>query len=303
MKNPGLVPLSVLVVVAGVIGVWRLNPIARDGGAHVLPAGDPVAIQASSEWLETRARGMVPVSDVEALTRAVCVDKRLNAFGSVGLSRDSAEAAVEHAAQAVWHRFMAKQFDGYTAWREAHGYRFFPADRLRRDRVMSDAIAAGAGRGLGAEEADTRELWGLYWKNVIAPTDHVVSIDGSADGVMFFAWQNRSSLSRPGLVPARRAVSSPLQTKEGGPADVHLWRGAGVGQGWPVWFPPDDVEARLNAPGVMIVEVAWVFGSKGGEVQPFAIDLGRDPKTGRWWIMQFYVPHVDRGVRLNTGGL
>lgn len=282
--------------------LWRATAPAK----IVLDDAEAVIAGEAGRWLQARMAAVAPIASAEAFEVPTALEAARPMLAEVGLSVSDGQAAVAHAAAMMHRRFVVRDFDAYTRWREEMGYRFFPAERLRQEPVMYDAITLGAGRALRDDEADTKQIWQLYWKNVIEPSAKVVRMDQTAEGSVVLAWKNAEGLAlrKPGA-PARRAVGAPIATST--PAapgrGVGLWRGARAGQGWPVWFPPDDVEVRLEAPGTPFVEVAWILQLDDGKFQPFVLDLGMDRQTRRWWTMQWYIPHAERGININTGGL
>ncbi|MGD9691117.1 MAG: hypothetical protein AB7K52_11555 [Phycisphaerales bacterium] len=293
-----------VVLVASLAG-WRLWPFVKSAA----PAADQARAALAADgarWLSARAAAATPVQSPESFELAVSIDAVAADLARAGLTRQDARSALAHAAKLMHLRFVDRDFETYTRWREEQGYRFFPPERLRQEPPMRRAIELGAGRALRDDEADSRELWSLYWRNVIEPSARVSALDQTAQGSILLVWRSPEGLALRTRAPARRPVASPIHTGDAHDnerADLPLWRGAGVGQGWPVWFPPDEVEQRLEAPGTPFIEAAWVLRLEDGRVQPFALDMGMDPLTRRWWVMQWYVPHVERGVLINTGGL
>lgn len=123
--------------------------------------------------------------------------------------------------------------------------------------------------------------------------------------MILLAWKTKEGLAFDKGGPGRRAVASPIMTTE--PDDpesrVGMWRGGTIALGWPVWFPPPDVEARLLQPGTSCIEIAWVLRSQGGKAQPLSVCMMMDPQTQRWWIMQWAIPHMELGVQIDLGGV
>ncbi|NUQ68330.1 MAG: hypothetical protein HUU18_08640 [Phycisphaerales bacterium] len=296
-----------LVCAAGAVAGWRLWPFAvhsKTTSQGADPAYADLAFKAN-EFLRHHMGTLKPADSVRAFESAHAVEAAAADLSRAGLSKTDAEAAMAHAAAMMHVRFIDKNYDRYTAWRTDAGYRFFPAERLRQDPAYRDAIESGAGRALRDDEHDTTDLWRLYWNNVIEPSGRVVEVAQAADGMILLAWKSAEGLGYAKGGPGRRAVASPIMTTEpGAPGSrVGLWRGGTITLGWPVWFPPPEVEARLLRPGTSFIEIAWVVRTHDGKVQPLTMSLAMDPQTRRWWIMQWTIPHTELGVQINMGGV
>jgi hypothetical protein len=258
----------------------------------------------AAAFLRPRIDAVTPVTSAASFESADAVKAAGAELAQVGLSESDAQAAMSHAAAMMHHLFVEQSYDATTAWRTAQGYEFFPPARLRQEPVYRDDIERVAGRRLRDDEKDSKDLWRLYWMNGIAKGPRVVGVDQTPSGVVMFAWKSTGLATRT-TAPSRRSASGPIMTTppETPGSRVELWRGAEIGQGWPLWFPPDDVEARLEQPGVRFIEIAWVVKLEGGVFQPFVLDLGMDPMTRRWWIMQWSHPHLEPGAAFIGGGV
>lgn len=295
----GLLGLAALVA-------WRLWPFAT-----FKPGTDRAVVEARDElkrraaaFLRPRIAAVTPATSPRSFESADAVRDASADLAGSGLSETEARTAMAHASAMMYLLFVDRNYDRFTAWRAEQGYEFFPPARLRQDPSYRDDIEKVAGRRLRDDEADSKELWRLYWTNGIAKGPRVIGVDQTPGGVVMFAWKS-SGLAHKAKAPSRRSASGPIVTTppETPGSRVELWRGAEIGQGWPLWFPPDDVEARLEQPGVSLVEIAWVVEIEGGQFQPFVLELGMDPMTRRWWIMQFSLPHIERGVHFDIGGI
>lgn len=258
----------------------------------------------AAAFLQPRIDAVTPVTSPESFESADAVRAASADLAGSGLSETDAQAAMAHASAMMHSLFVDRDYGRFTARRAEQGYEFFSPARLRREPSYRDDIEKVAGRRLRDDETDSKELWRLYWANGIAKGPRVIGVDQTPGGVVMFAWKS-SGLAHKATAPSRRSASGPIVTTppETPGSRVELWRGAQVGQGWPLWFPPDDVEARLEQPGVSLAEIAWVVKVEGGQCQPIVLELGMDPQTRRWWIMQFSLPHIERGVHLDTGGI
>lgn len=307
---PGRVKIWLVVgltCIAGAVAGWRLWPFAVVQESAVRSGEQATAALASraSEFLRLHARAMRPADSAQAFESASALQAAAPDLSRAGLTPADAQAAMAHAAAMMYARFVEKEYDRYTAWRADAGYRFFPAERLRQDPAYRDAIESGAGRPLRDDEHDTTELWRLYWNNIIESSKPVAEIAQAADGMIMLAWRSADGLGYAKGGPGRRAVASPIMTTEpDAPGSrVGLWRGETIALGWPVWFPPPDVEARLLKPGTSFIEIAWVLRTQDGKAQPLTMSLAMDPQTRRWWIMQWAIPHAELGVQINMGGV
>lgn len=298
--------LAIALAVVGMLAAWRLWPIATSTPSPTPPNGaqEDLARDAAA-FLAKRAASITPIESASAFESPAALDAVAPDLAQAGLTPADARAALAHAASMMYLRYARQDFDAYTAWRRENGYAFFPAERLRKDPVYRNAIERGAGLALRDDEHDTSDLWRLYWTNAIEPGPRFTGVDQSPDGTILLAWKSTESLSLPKAAPARRAPRSPIMSIEPNTpgSRVGLWRGATIALGWPVWFPPPDVEAHLLKPGTPFIEVGWVLRTETGGVQPFILILAMDTRTRRWWILQFAVPHAENRVRINAGGI
>ncbi|MBL8759201.1 MAG: hypothetical protein JNK35_12310 [Phycisphaerae bacterium] len=291
------------------LAAWRLWPAATGPGAiesgRVLEAGEAEMIADAKSWLEERFKSVTPITGRESFESAAALDAAGAMLASAGLTRADAEAALAHASALMHARFVVRDGAAYTRWRREAGYVFFPVSRMRDEPVMREQIERGAGRALRDDEQDSGAMWEAYWRNSIETSPRVTAMDPTADGTIMNAWRAAEGLAHRMKTPARRGVYSRIVAAPGTKSGTVLgrWRGSGTGQGWPLWLPPDDVEARLERAGTCFIEIGWILQTEQGRFQPFILTLGMDPQTRRWWAMQFFIPHIDRGVELNVGGL
>jgi hypothetical protein len=298
-----------VIAVVAVVAVWRLWPVATAPGAihsgRVLESGEAEMIADAKAWLAERFKSVTPIAGPEAFESPAAIDAAGPMLAAAGLTREDAQAAMAHASALMHARFVVRDGAAYTKWRREAGYSFFSPSRMRDEPVMREQIEKGAGRSLREDERDSNELWDLYWRNSIESSPRVTAMDQTASGTVMNAWKSTESMALRVKAPARKGAHSMIVTAPVRPVGSTngRWRGSGTGQGWPLWWPPDDVEARLERAGTCFIEIGWILQTEKGTFQPFILTLGMDPQTRRWWVMQFFVPHIDRGVELNVGGL
>jgi hypothetical protein len=295
-----------VVCILGLIGGWRLfTASSRDADTRAVMAryaekeiGRHADLHRAAEaWLRGRDAFILPVTRAEQFVVPDAITRARPQFEAAGLSEREVRAAVEHAAELMHLLFVRRDLEELLRWRADRGYRVFPIDRLRADSIMRQYIERSAGRRLRDDETDALPIWREYWANR-ARTGRIVSISGvdpTPDGAVVMAWRSTESHSMAySAAPFRHAVWSRIANAlndPGAPERLRLWRGVIEAVGWPDWFPPGDVEPRLEAAGVQFVEAGWVLRFGDGQVLPFSLVLGRDPVTGRWWVMQYYVFH------------
>lgn len=303
-----LVPAAVAAVAAGV-GAWRMWPATARYGpidSRAAYTEEEVAwAERASGWLRERAAAASPIASAAALAPTEAVEEAWAELAAVGLKRDDARAALEHGAALIHLLFVRRDFEACTRWREDHGYAFCPPARLRAEPMLKESVERVAGRALGDDEADGRDLWRLYWANGVERVPRVTTADQTGRGVIMLASRSAEGLAHRRASPLRRAAPSAIAGTPGGSTEsrVGYWRGGQSATGWPMWFPPADVDARLQAPGVQFIEIGWVLGTEKGGHQPLVLVLGMDPATRRWWVMQWYLGHVERGVHLQAAGI
>jgi hypothetical protein len=312
-----LYAVGLVVAVAVVLALWRFWPAlsgsGSDPGQGLKRAADELyethadLHRAATAWLAERSRHVMPVQGPEAFRVPHAVAAAVPQLAGTDLEERDLRAAVDHAAEMMYLLYVRREPEAYIRWRLSYGYRFFPIERLRVDAVYRGMLERGAGRRLGPDETDTLPLFRDYWKNKIAPVPPIEGIDQSPEGGLVQVWRGRESLRyREDQPPFRRGIPSQIRSSLHDPQApdlLRLWRGVRSGIGWPVWFPPPEVEARLGQEGTAFVEVAWVVRFHDGLTLPLSLSLAMDRQTRRWWIMQFYEHNIITGKGAHLEGL
>ncbi len=303
------VVFAVVIVAIALIAAWRLWPVAAAPGAihsgRVMESGEAEMIADAKAWLAERLKSVTPIDGPQAFESPAALGAAVPMLAAAGLTPEDAKMVMAHASALMHARFVLRDGAAYTKWRREAGYSFFSPSRMRDEPMMRDLIEKGAGRSLRDDERDSNELWDLFWRNSIQSSPRVTAMDQTAGGTVMNAWKSTESMALRVKAPARKGAYSMIMMAPATSVGTTngRWRGSGTGQGWPLWWPPDDVEARLERAGTCFVEIGWILQTEKGKGQPFILTLGMDPQTRRWWAMQFFIPHIDRGVELNVGGL
>lgn len=309
--------VGVVVLVAVALALWRFWPALTGAGADPMATlersfDEPYRVHAdlhrsATAWLAERSRHIAPVRGPEAFQVPHAVTAAGPQIAAAGLAESDVREAVRHAAEMMFLLYVQREPEPYIRGRLSYGYRFFPIGRLRTDAIMRGMIERGAGRALAPDETDTLPIFRDYWANRIGPVPPIAGIDQGPEGGLVLAWREREPLKvREDRPPFRRGIASRIELSlhdPQAPDHLRLWRGARSGIGWPVWFPPSDVEARFAQEGTAFVEVAWIIRFHDGLTVPVSLTLGMDRQTRRWWIMHFYEHNIERGRGAYLEGL
>lgn len=252
---------------------------------------------ATESWLNSRRPHVGPVVGPGSFEVLHAVERARPQYQALGLGESDVRAAVRHAGELLYLMYVRCDCDALTSWRLAYGYRYFPIERLKADRHMRRHIEHVAGRSLGPEETDTLALWRDYCRQRLQPgRPQIRGLDLAPDGALVLVHASRRSLAvrAPEVAPFR--LNAPSQIGHSvddpqAPALLRTWAGVEGRIVWPTWFPPADVEPRLQREGTIFAEVAYVLLLDDGSLQPISIVLGLDPVTRRWWVMQCYILH------------
>lgn len=300
--------IAVIALCSAVIA-WRFWAAARSVPATIKTTTNTAEdfADASKTWLVERARAAITIQGPETLSTSEAFEIPTDRCAAAGVTTSQASAAVRHAAEALYLRFVVKDFDRYTRWRAEHGYRFRPLEELRRDPMMLSMLEGEAGRKLRDNETDPAELWRDIWLHTIDPTAPVTMADVTPNGSLATVWKLPTSLALARVNPSRKSFATSLSADPTRPlpprVDPALWRGTSTGQGWPIWLPPPEVEARLVRQGTPCVEVLWTLRTASGATQPLSLVVAYDNLGNRWWIVQFHLMHLQHASPLHGAGL
>ncbi len=322
--------LGTTAVLAGV-AAWRLWPVAfseSSSRASGVSSSSAASIKsdalearrreraeierAARAWLVERSRHCTPIENIEAFRAHEAIKAARPIFTAAGLTEQDVRAAVDHAATIVYLRYFRKDLETYTRFRLEHGYRFFPAERLKADPPARSAVQSRLGRPLRDDEltdgADMTPIWREYWTNSIEPTQPLKGADQTPEGSIVHAWVLSESLTMTRVMPPyRNAAPSPISSSVDKPDAselLKLWSSGIVGTVWPVWIPDRDLERRLEQAGTPMVEVGWVLQLHDGSPRVLSATLAMDRTTRRWWVLQWNALHdYVKGRGLHYGGL
>ncbi len=326
--------LALMVLLIALAGVWRIWSAARPSPAAprvpgVQSSADGPEVdeyvreyerqkhegaerrRRSAEWLQSRAPHVGPVVGPESFEVPHAVERARPQLQGYGLSDRDVRTAVRHTAELLHLLFVRRDCDALTRWRLDYGYRFYPIERLRESSIQRRSIERIAQRQLQPHETDSLGLWNDYCRHHLLEKPAIRGLDLSPDGAIVLVTRSEQGLKVPVRTPPYR-LSAPStigqSTRDPAlPELLRLWAGGSGAVVWPFWVPPSDVEARLERPGVVFIEIAYVLELGDRTLQPISLVLGMDPSTRGWWVMQCYIPHDEHVPRpsfpLALGGI
>lgn len=107
-------------VLVGGVAAWRLAPLVTPPSTG--PAAADVPQQAAaSAWIKARAKAIVTIRERADLTPEALLESVLPDLTQHGLSREDGHAALTHAADIVYTRFVDRDLERYTALRRESG--------------------------------------------------------------------------------------------------------------------------------------------------------------------------------------
>ena len=254
-------------------------------------------------WLRTRVSG---AKECRAAQDLLPVDYSGLVYGKqTQLRQSDIEAGVRHAAEAINLRFIERDLGRYRDWRTVNNYHFVTAEMLRSDPTLASTMERYAGRTLRAGEVSTDGLLADLWAKTVLPGKKIQAVDVTPQSFYVIAGELSESLvdagSFPGRFPFQDLVTegSPILGALG--VTLEQYRGGMSGRGWPQWFPPKEVEARLVAKGTPVLQVGWIVRIDTGLSVIMNVILAQDKATKRWWIVQ-YIVHFHEAKGFNTTG-
>jgi hypothetical protein len=248
----------------------------------------------TAAWLRSRLPHVRPVTGPESFEVPEAVEAARPQFQAAGLQDRDVRAAVRHAAELLDTLLVQSDPEALTRWRLDYGYRFYPIERLRTSSFARRWIERTAGRKLAPDETDSLPIWRDLCRQMFDQIPPIRGVDAGPDGAIVVVTRSEEGLAVrvPEVAPYRKPTPNRISQSRMDPSAPDLWRlwsGGGSGVIWPMWFPPDDVDRRLQAPGTAFVEVAYVLQLQDRSLLPLSLVMGMDPVTRRWWLMQYYV--------------
>ena len=306
MKNRVVTVVLVVTVITAVAAGIRMFT----GGGAAAPPPSSIAQKETAAtpedndaWLKSR---ITDAKECKTFADLLPVEYTGTVYGKqTQLGQSDIEAAVRHAAEAVNLRFIERDLNRYRDWRTANNYHFVTAEMLRSDPTLASTMERYAGRTLRTGETSTADLFADLWVKTVLPGKKIQAVAVTPQSFYVIVGELSESLADAGSFPDRFPFpdlvtgNSPILEALG--VTLEQYRGGMSGRGWPQWFPPKEVEARLVAKGTPVLQAGWIVRLDTGVPVIMNVMLAQDKGTKRWWIVQYLV-HFHEAKGFNTSG-
>lgn len=213
------------------------------------------------------------------------------------------DAGVQHISMAIWLRFGQADPDAYASWRKEYGYSGPTPERLSSDPLLRSSLRRQA--GLAAGDKDPAELFAAIWEQTVRPRPRAkaVSASDAAHVVALGVLTKRINLD-PAVGPL---TPFPLLAKAAPelPTAMAALTSRTLGQVWPYWQAPIEVQRRITQVGTPLLEMVTTLASpERGEGDADRTDTigtlaAYDRTTNKWWIVQAWIYNIRPGGGVN----
>lgn len=278
MRTSGKALLPI-VTVAGVIagGVWLVNVLRA--GPPAPPPRASVANAIGADWIKRLSARAAPLTEPGPLVAAAAPSVARAAKRSA-IPESDLNAAMAHAADWVYHRYVQADYAEFVSFLRTGGYELFDLAEWAKDRMTAEQLAGLSAHG--PAPATSEEAFKRLWDRAVVGKPKVLSFSHDPEAIAFAA--KRLARTVKGIPADSPLREQPEAYGEGGDASTR-WHGSGSGTSWPVWHPSPAATARIREAGAPMVELAIVLTLDSGVTQPLWLVLGQDQTTKKWYVL------------------